>query len=54
MLGLGIGMVGTLAVANFAQEAREHSLGPWGWVASALAALNALTAVALLLGFLPA
>jgi hypothetical protein len=54
MLGLGIGIVGTVAVANFAQEAREHGLGAWGWVASALAGLNALGAVALLLGLFPA
>jgi len=54
MLGLGIGIVGTVAVANFAQEAREHALGAWGWVGSALAVLNALGAVALLLGVFPA
>jgi hypothetical protein len=54
MLGLGIGIVGTVAVANFAQEARDHGLGAWGWVASALAGLNALGALALVLGVFPA
>lgn len=54
MLGLGIGVVGTIAVANFAQEARASGASPWSWLASALAILNALGAIALLLGVFPA
>jgi len=50
MLGLGIGMVGTVAVANFAQEAHANELGLWSWLATGLAALNALVALAVLLG----
>lgn len=54
MLGLGIGMVGTVAVASFAQEARANGVSPWSWLASGLALLDALGAVALLLGVFPA
>ena len=54
MLGLGIGMVGTVAVANFASEARASGVAPWGWIASALAGLDALAALAVLLGAFPA
>jgi hypothetical protein len=54
MLGLGIGMVGTVVVANFANEARAAGIGTWAWVATGLAALDALGAIAVLFGFFPA
>ncbi len=54
MLGLGIGMVGTVAVASFANEARASGISPWSWIATGLAVLNALAALALLLGVFPA
>lgn len=54
MLGLGIGVVGTVAVANFAQEARASGAAPWSWLGTGLAILNALAALAVLLGVFPA
>jgi hypothetical protein len=54
MLGLGIGMVGTVVVANFANEARAAGIGLWAWVATGLAVLNALGAFAVLFGVFPA
>lgn len=54
MLGLGIGMVGTIAVANFANEARASGISPWGWIATGLAGLDALVALAVVLGVSPA
>lgn len=41
-------------VANFATQAREAGLQPWGTIATVLAIVDGLGAVAALLGVFPA
>jgi hypothetical protein len=50
MLGLGIGVAGTLAALHFARAARALGGGPWTLAAMAIAAVDAAALLLVALG----